>query len=84
MNFVLNLLIKLLNILEVFRDWIYEKTGRWAEIREIVTNFLNDLETNFKKFSPFTLIIGFMIFFFVLRFLIKKIKKTWNHLSKIF
>ena len=82
MDKVLNYIILFFNYLEYLRDWAYEKTAGWVEKREIATKFINNIENNFKKFHPFTLVIGFMILFFIIKFIIKKIRKGWRSISK--
>ena len=82
MNFILHYIILFLNFLENSRKLAYEKTAQWVEKREMVTNFLTSLESHFTKFHPFTLIIGFFFLFILLRYILRKIKKTWRRMSK--
>ncbi len=42
----------------------------------------SDFENRLRNYNPFTLIIGFFIFFFVLRFIFKIIKGLWFKFSK--
>ncbi len=82
MNFLLKYFILFLTLLEDLRKLVYEKTVQWIEKREIVTNFMNSLESHFTKFHPFTLIFGTFFVYFILRFILRIIKRTWKRISK--
>ncbi len=83
MNFLLNYFILILNLLEDLRKLAYEKTVQWMEKRDIVSNFINSIESRLTKFHPFTLIVGSFFVYFILRFILKNLKRFWRRISKI-
>jgi len=83
MEYLLNYFLQFLNYLEDSRKYIYEATGKWADKREMALEYVNKLESHFKNYHPFTLIIGFFILFFVIRYLLKKLRNIWRAISKL-
>ena len=83
MEYILNYFLTFLNYVEKGRDYAYENTGKWADKREIAVEYLNRIETQFKNYHPFTLVIGFFVLFIFLKFLLKRLKKIWRAISKI-
>ena len=84
MEKILNYFLLFLNYLEESRKWTYEATAKWADKREIVFNFMGKLEGHFTKFHPFTLIIGFLIVFYVMKIMLKKLRNLWRSISNLF
>ena len=84
MEKLLNYFLLFLNYLEESRNLAYEATAKWADKREIVFNFMNKLESYFTKFHPFTLLIGFLIIFYVMKIMLKKLRNFWRSISILF
>ncbi len=83
MEYLLNYFLIFLNYLEESRKLAYEYAGNWADKREVAITFLEELEGHFKKYHPFTLVIGFFILFLIVRFFLKKLRNTWRAISNL-
>jgi len=82
MECFINYFLKSLNYLEELRTLTYEVAGNWAEKREIVTNVISDMENRLKAYHPFTLVVGFLILFILVKYFFKKLKNLWRAISK--
>lgn len=80
-EYFINYFLLLLNYLEHGRKWLYEATAQWASEREYITEQVYYLESKFKNFHPFTIIIGFVIFSYLIKKLIKKVVQFWRSIS---
>jgi hypothetical protein len=82
MNFALKYILIILNYIEHARHSAYEALAPWMEQRELITNNLGELEKKFRNYNPFTLLIGFFLFFFIVRWLLRKLRNIWRSISK--
>ncbi len=82
MEYLLNNFLNILNYFEEARRISYEFLLKYSNKREkAIVNGLSAFESQLQKYNPLTIVIAFFFIFFILRFLLKKLKKIWRNFS---
>ena len=82
MDLINSYVFKFFNFLEQGRLKTLFYISKYSKGSRFKFSDQSDFENRLRNYNPFTLIIGFFIFFFVLRFIFKIIKGLWFKFSK--